>query len=239
MTLGAVAALWCYPVKSMRGERCEALRVEARGVVGDRLYAVRNPEGKFGSGKTTRRFRQMDGLLDFSARSVDDGHGIAIPELRFPDGRTLRGDSPTLDAALSETLGQPVTLAREAEVSHFDAGPVHLLSTASLQWLGAALPGVDLDPRRFRPNLVIECPGADLAERGWIGRTLCLGESVRLTISGATERCGMVAAAQDGLAREAGVLRHIAQAADLHFGVYAQVQVPGLVRVGDPVCLVP
>ena len=241
MSLGSVAALWRYPVKSMRGEPCASLDFEARGVVGDRRHAVRNPEGKFGSGKTTRRFRQMDGLLDFSARYVEDAHGEAVPELRFPDGRVLRGDSPTLDAALSEALGQPVTLAREAAISHFDAGPVHLLTSASLACLGAALSGVNVDARRFRPNLVIRCEGAveGMVERGWLGRTLRLGDTVRLTISAATERCGMVVAAQDELAKEAGVLRHIAQVADMKFGVYAQVRVPGLVRVGDPVFLEP
>ncbi len=240
--LGCVAALWRYPVKSLLGEACTSLRFEARGVVGDRLFAVRNPEGKFGSGKSTRRFRQMDGLLDFSAHYVEDDQGAALPELHFPDGQLLRGDSPALDGALSEALGQPVTLAREAEVSHFDAGPVHLLSTASLQWLGEALPGVDVDARRFRPNLLIQCePGVPAApvELAWMGRTLRLGNAVRLRISAATERCGMVTLAQGELAREAGVLRHIAQAADMKFGVYAQVLVPGLVRAGDPVSLEP
>lgn len=239
MTLGSVAALWRYPVKSMGGESCAALHFEARGVVGDRLYAVRHPEGRFGSGKTTRRFRQMDGLLDFSARYEDDAHGAPRPVLQFPDGRTLSGDSPALDEALSDVLGQPVTLAREAAVSHFDAGPVHLLTSASLRSLGAALPGVDVDARRFRPNLVIQCEAPDLAELGWMGRTLRLGDAVRLTISAATERCGMVVAAQDGLAKEAGVLRHLAQVADMKFGVYAQVRGPGRVRVGDPVSLEP
>ena len=242
MPLGTVAALWRYPVKSMRGEDCPALRFEARGVVGDRLHAVRNPEGRFGSGKNTRRFRQIEGLLDFIAHQVEDAHGAALPELRFPDGRLLRGDSPAMDGALSEVLGQPVTLVREAEVSHFDAGPVHLLSTASLQWLGEALPGVDVDARRFRPNVLVRCePGGPPApvEQAWMGRTLRLGDTVLLRISAPTERCGMVTLAQGALAREAGVLRPIAQAADMRFGVYAEVLVPGLVRAGDPVSLEP
>ena len=54
-----------------------------------------------------------------------------------------------------------------------------------------------------------------MVEQGWLGRTLRLGDTVRLTISAATERCGMVVAAQDDLAKEAGVLRHIAQVADM------------------------
>ncbi|MBB2488109.1 MOSC domain-containing protein [Mitsuaria sp. WAJ17] len=236
MKLGSVAAQWCYPVKSMRGEGCASLRFDARGVVGDRLYAVRNAEGKFGSGKTTRRFRQMDGLLDFSARSLD---GSEAPELQFPCGQRLRGDSPGLDEALSEALGQPVTLAREDEVSHLDAGPVHLLSSSSLQVLQAALPGTAIDARRFRPNLLIQCEADGPAEVDWIGRTLCLGPELRLQISAPTQRCGMVAAAQAGLAQAPELLRHLAQGLDMQFGLYARVLVPGLVRLGDTVILEP
>jgi uncharacterized protein len=53
-----IAELWRYPVKSMRGEQVEALTIDSRGVKGDRLFAVTDVDGKFGSGKNTRRFRK-------------------------------------------------------------------------------------------------------------------------------------------------------------------------------------
>ena len=152
---GVVLRLWRYPVKSMLGERLDALDVDARGVVGDRLFALRDAAGKFGSGKSTRRFRRIDGLFGF--RSLYDGD---VPVIVFPDGRPRRGDDPDVHAALSAAVGQPVTLAREAAISHLDAGPVHLLTTASLAWLAAVLPDAALDERRFRPNLLITAPGA-------------------------------------------------------------------------------
>src|SRR5215472_2235043 len=133
MLVGMVCDLWRYPVKSMRGERGEQLELDRRGVIGDRLYAVRDVAGKFGSGKTTRRFRRIDGLLQF--RAVYDG---AVPLLTFPDGTAMRGDDPAIHVALSAQLAMPVTLSREAEISHFDAGPLHLLTTASLRTLGGA-----------------------------------------------------------------------------------------------------
>ena len=52
--LGAVAKLWRYPVKSMRGEECERIELKARGVEGDRLYAVYDAQRRLGSGKTKR-----------------------------------------------------------------------------------------------------------------------------------------------------------------------------------------
>jgi MOSC domain-containing protein len=85
-------------------------------------------------GKTTRRFQQINGLL--AVRAVYDGD---LPAITFPDGRRIRGDDPTRDTALSEALRLPVTLARESGVSHLDAGPVHLVTTASLAWLQALL----------------------------------------------------------------------------------------------------
>jgi len=80
MEPGTVARPWRYPVKSMLGEECDHLDVDQRGAEGDRLFAVRDADGKFGSGKTTRRFRKTDGLFGFAVH-----------------------------AALSEALGQPVT----------------------------------------------------------------------------------------------------------------------------------
>lgn len=231
MAVGIVRTLWRYPVKSMLGERCEQLALDARGVIGDRLYAVRDRDGKFGSGKSTRRFRRIGGLFGFTAMYDGD-----VPVIAFPDGGRMRGDDARVHAALSAALGQPVTLAREADVSHMDAGPVHLLTTASLAWLADRLPEVRIDERRFRPNILVGLAGAGLTEHHWLGRTLAIG-GARLAVREPTERCAMVSFAQSDLPDDPAVLRVITQAADLDFGVYADVVVPGSVRVADEVAL--
>ncbi|MFD0488374.1 MOSC N-terminal beta barrel domain-containing protein [Saccharopolyspora spinosporotrichia] len=59
VAVGVVERIWRYPVKSVGGELVERADVDERGLVGDRLYAVRDAEGRFGSGKNTRRFRRM------------------------------------------------------------------------------------------------------------------------------------------------------------------------------------
>lgn len=229
--MNRIAELWRYPVKSMLGERCESLCIESRGVRGDRLFAIRDSGGKLGSGKHTRRFRRMDGLFDFHATYRDE-----VPLIRFPDGRQMSGNAPSIHRALSDALGLPVTLAREAEVSHFDSAPIHLVTSGSLAWLRAALPEAGIDARRFRPNLVIEVPNPEAAEQSWIGKRLRIGD-VELRVSGTTERCGMVAFAQSELPKAPGVLRHITRCAGQNFGVYAQVLAPGIVRIDDPVVL--
>lgn len=229
-SIGTVQSLWRYPVKSMGGERCESLELDKRGAAGDRAYAVRDADGKLGSGKNTRRFRQIDGLLGFRAAYVGK-HA----EVTFPDGTRVRIDDPAIDAALTQALGQPVRVAPEIDVMHFDAAPLHVLSTAALRWLCGCLPHARIDERRFRPNLLLDVPGDFPPEQAWLGTTFRIGADVTLRIVDGTERCGMVALAQNDLPQDPQVLRHITQEADLLFGVYADVVTPGTVRCGDAV----
>jgi uncharacterized protein YcbX len=231
--LGRVVNLWRYPVKSLLGERREWLDLNARGVEGDRLFAIRNADGKLASGKNTRRFFKLDRLFAFHA--AYDG---AIPLISFPDGQTMRGDQPDIDVALSSALGQSLTLVREAGIPHFDAGAVHLLTTASLAWLRSSIPGMLVDERRFRPNLLIDALGATLAEVGWLGKALSVGNEVVLRVNKSAERCAMVVYPQSDLPYDERVLKRIAQKANLNFGVYAEVLVPGIVRHGDSVTVV-
>ncbi len=232
MTIGLVSKLWRYPVKSMLGEECRHIELDVRGLGGDRLFAIRDVNGKFGSGKNTRRFRQLDGLFAFHASLSSEW-----PDITFPDGRRMRGDDPQIHEALSGILGVSVTLVREQQVSHFDSGAVHLVSTGALAWLRSRLPESRIDERRFRPNILVTTPGVGHAERGWIGKTLRIGTEVRLKVTTPTERCRMTTLEQSDLPADPGILRCIAQDEDLQFGVYAQVVTPGRICSGDPVIL--
>jgi len=223
---GIVSALWRYPVKSMLGEECVEVELEARGVRGDRRFAVRSDDGRLGSGKNSRRHRHLEGLFTFRARYAGDS-----PEITFPDGRRMLAGDPQIDAALSEALRTPVVLALEDGTSHFDSGPIHLVSSASLDWLRSRLPGSRIDERRFRPNLVVT---GEESEQAWIGRTLRIGE-VRLRVTDPTKRCGMTTFAQSDLPFDPKILRSIAQEADQLFGVYAEVVQAGRISRGDAV----
>ena len=151
----------------------------------------------------------------------------------------MRSDDPAVHQALSSVFRTPLTLAEEAQATHFDAAPVHLLTTASMEWLRAALPNAIIGARRFRPNLLIETPGCEPLEGRWIGKCLRIGRDVELRIAGPTERCGMVALAQGAdLNEDPAVLRAITQKAALCFGVYATVAKSGMIALGDPVSLV-
>jgi len=229
--LGCVAQLWRYPVKSLLGEELGELELDARGACGDRVWAVLDPAGKLGSGKDTGRFRRMDGLFELAARSEE-----GVPVVRFPDGRELRGDDPRVHELLSRHLGISVTLGEESEVSHLDRGPLHILSSASLRWIQAALGDGAADHPRFRPNVVLEVEGEGegTIEQEWLGSELLLGDEVRLLLHQTTERCRMTGLAQAELPADGRVLKHLARFSAARFGVYGEVLVPGRVRRGDP-----
>ena len=220
--VGPVTSLYRYPVKSLRGESPDVLEVEMRGVVGDRLYALRMPDSKLGSGKSSRRFRKIDGLLDL--RSAYDGE---TPVITFPDGMSLSGEDPGIHEKLSAYAGQPVTLARESDISHFDDRPLHVITTAGLRTLGLS----EADIARFRPNVVIDVPGFGFVEDAWIGRELQMGE-VRLRITEGAERCVMIGMAQENLEDRPELLRQVGELHETCFGVYATVISPGEITVG-------
>lgn len=223
---GRVSGLWAYPVKSMRGQALDVADIETRGVVGDRLYAVRDEAGKFGSGKNTRRFARMDGLARWSARCA--GERV---EVRPPDGDWLDCDRPETAALLSAQVGRPVTLAREADIPHFDAAPIHILTTGDLamlrQFAGAAPPA-----ESFRPNLLVETAGRS---GDWLDRKLRAG-SVELEVIAPTERCLMVNVARDG-GPGPDFLRAIAQRMEACFGVYARIASAGRMALDDELAL--
>jgi uncharacterized protein YcbX len=121
----------------------------------------------------------------------------------------------------------------------FDAAVVHVLTTATLDRLRALYPAGRFEVRRFRPNMVIGTAndGAAFVENAWIGRTLAIGDAVRLNVTGPCPRCVMTTLAQGDLPRDAGILRTAAQHNQANVGVYASVLQGGEVRRGDSVRL--
>ena len=106
----AVSALFRYPVKSMLGEAVERCRIDERGVLGDRSYALLDVEtGTVASAKVPRLW---GGLLGFSARCVEEPERDAAPsvEITFPDGSVHHSGDAGIDAALSAAIGRDVRL---------------------------------------------------------------------------------------------------------------------------------
>jgi uncharacterized protein YcbX len=223
----AILELWRYPVKSVLGEQVDSVELEHRGVVGDRRYAVTDRDGKLGSGKTSNRFRLLAGLFDVRARIVGERTLVTLP-----DGRELEVGDEGLDAFLSLRYGDRLRVLEESTVPHHDAAPLHLLTTASLRWLQQRLPASHIDRRRFRPNIVLDVDDDEPVEDRWIGRRFAIGTAT-LRIVARTERCVMTTNAQEELPKDPSVLRAVTRLNDVCLGVFAAVEEPGTISVGD------
>lgn len=224
-----VAEISRFPIKSLLGERLDDVEIEQRGLIGDRLWAVRDVEGKIGSGKNTRRFRRMPGLLHLRGY-----FGERVPTVELPGGETFDADDPAGHAAVSHAIGRNVTIAREAEVQHHDEGPVSLITTAGLRQL-AAMTGEPVDPARFRANLLIDLPGTGFLDDSWVGQDLQVGPTVLLRPQALQTRCIMINMAQGDLPESGRLLKAVAERPDLTFGLWATVIRAGRIAVGDAV----
>jgi len=219
--VGRIAALWRYPVKSMAGEALESADVSWHGLAGDRRWAFVRP------GLERSNFP----WLTIRERPEMSLHRPAFVETERPDAsrtvvRTPSGESyDVVDPALAAMLGEGVRVIKQNR-GVFDALPLSLISTASIG---------TLDVRRFRPNLVVEAPGA-FPEDGWVGRTLSIG-GLRMRADKRDPRCVLVNVDPDTTERDASILRWIAQERDTCLGVYGSTVSPGVVAVGDPVLL--
>jgi hypothetical protein len=182
--------------------------------------------------KTARVFGRLARFRPFrAALPALTSFGPAHAELREAFSREPGEPLPDLSTVPAEIL--EFTSPRG---TYFDAFPIHLLTTASLEMMARLNPSATWDMRRFRPNFLIETKAdiKGLVEAEWDGRKLHIG-GVELKCEVPTVRCGMTIQAQAGLAKDPSILRTIVRDADQNLGIYASVLTPGEVRIGDPV----
>ena len=147
--LGEIASLWRFPVKSMGGECVPELELGARGVLGDRAYALLDlATGKVASAKNSKFFPD---LLQCRAEFLAPPHRhekMPAVKITLPDGRSVRSDEAAVHATLSDFFHRQVQLIATApedftiDQFHPDlAGldPSGHRNTVVAQKLGAAL----------------------------------------------------------------------------------------------------
>lgn len=105
--IGKVKEIWRYPVKSMAGERMQRASVSARGIYGDRGWAIRDEKAG-----EIRNARKLPALLHCTAVYLrEPGADDAPPaQITLPDGTTFRSDSTEAGARLSQLLGRSVSI---------------------------------------------------------------------------------------------------------------------------------
>ncbi len=265
-TAGSVATLWRYPVKSMMGEELNAAAVTERGLLGDRAYALVDVDsGKVASAKNPQKWPQLFAFRAAYVEPPESAGAVPPVRIVLPDGTIVTSRQSDLDQIVSAVIGRQVTLravppekpsleeywpdmeeldqrdtvtdeAMPAE-TFFDAAPLHLLTTATLDTLRRSYPEGRFEVRRFRPNLVVDAGSSEapFPEDAWIGRTIRIGTDVRVSITGPCPRCVMTTLAQGDLPSDPGILRTAARQNRAHVGVYGKVLCGGAVKRGDPV----
>jgi MOSC domain-containing protein len=244
-----VTSLAIAPVKGLRLVEVDELELTPAGPAGDRAFFVVDPDGRLLLTTRTPKLLQVVPRLDpasgeLGLRFPGGREVAAVPEPRAAattatyDGREVHGRlvDGVLADALSEHLGRRVRLlARDPGETGADDAPVTLMSTASLDALGAALDGGAPDPRRFRMTVTVDGL-APWEEHGWGGEEVAVGDAV-LRVDAPVARCVVTTRDPDSGRRDVPTLQALAQLRgkrDVTFGVWCQVVRPGVVRRGDP-----
>jgi hypothetical protein len=239
-------------VKSLGLVHPEQLYLSPGGVAGDRTFYLVDENGKLFDGSRLGplvRIRasfdpQEDVLsLTFPNGEVAEGGAVADGEAvttsfwgRPVTGREVPGP---WSEPLSSFAGRPIRLMRpDRPGDASDSWPASLVSTGSLEELSRQAGGV-VDARRFR--MLIEIDGCEPHEEdAWIGRAVRVGRTV-IRVQEPDSRCVVTTRDPETGIKDLDTLRLIAayrgkrDGKKIDFGVYADVETPGTIRVGDAV----
>jgi uncharacterized protein YcbX len=260
-TVGHVARLCRYPVKSLAGETLDHAFVGFAGVYGDRMYAVRRAGARKGypylvAGEQPQMlryrpaFRHPERMATPPNLAEADAIAVGVTPLyaeageaqldvHTPDGDVLAIDDPRLlDRLRPADRGDMELGILRSDRALTDCRPISLIALETIAQLEAEI-GIPLDPRRFRANVYLRLgEGAGFAEDGWVGRRLRLGSKAEIVVVERDPRCKMITLDPDTGAATPEVMRRVAKDHDSNAGVYAAVVVEGVVRAGDAVTLV-
>jgi uncharacterized protein len=251
----SLARINVTPVKSLALSHPERTSLGRAGLASDRLFFLVDSGGRVFSGSDHGPLVRVRPTYDALADRL---------ELAFPDGTVIGGDGGLtgdplqcdfygrdvaahliegpFGEALSRFAGTTVRVARcDRPGDGTDVHHVTVVSRASVEELsrqgGREGP---LDPRRFRMNFELDgCTPHE--EDSWGGRQVRVGEAV-LRLLGEVPRC-VVTTQDPGTGRkDFDTLKVIARyrAPDgsrprIPFGMYAEVDRPGAIAVGDEV----
>jgi uncharacterized protein len=243
------------PVKAMALSHPNEVELGDVGVAQDRLFYLVDDEGRlfggtrFGPLQTIRPSYDPDRehlSLTFPDGSVAEGDAAAFTDGLITDfyRRPVRAHvvpGPWTEA-LSGFVGTPVRLARTDQPGEgIDVYHVTLVSNASVAELAAqGRYDGDLDAARFR--MTFELDGADAHEEDtWAGRRVRIGKAL-IRIYGPVPRCAVTTQSPQTGLKDFDTLKTIVSYRPLMndekgipFGMYAEVEHSGRVRVGDRV----
>lgn len=255
--MARVARINVTPVKALALAHPQEVRVEETGVPGDRLFYLVDEDGRLFSGA---RFGPLQTIRP-SFNAAGEQLSLTFPDGKIVEGDATRFAEPLVtdfygrpvlahvvpgewSDALSRFAGTPVRLARcDVPGGGTDVYHLTLMSRASVAEL-ATRGGYEgeLDPRRFR--MTFDLDGCQAHEEDtWAGHRVRMGDAL-LRIYGQVPRCVVTMQSPDTGKKDFDSLKvivsyrplmHDEDGKGIPFGMYAEVERPGRVRVGDRV----
>ena len=234
--IGDVEAIFRYPVKSMAGEPLDRSNLGWHGLDGDRRLAFRRIADR--SGMPWLTATKLPDLLRFTPlRNGDGAQGESPTHVRTPDGVEMPVFGGGLAAEVGRRCGAAVQMM---QLRHgiFDETPVSVIASETVREIGR-LAGRNLDPRRFRPNILVRLlRPVPFQEDEWLSGVLSFGEgkdAPAVTVTMRDERCAMLNLDPDTATPAPEVMKAVVHAHQNNAGVYGTVTRTGLLAVGQSV----
>jgi uncharacterized protein len=203
MIVGTVASIRRFPVKSLAGESLTSVEVTETGIPGDRARTLLVRSEHARTGKSYRG--KEDERLHLTHEPAD---------------------------AIELAAERSVELELREGEHFFDDAPISILVDRWLEKLSAHV-GYPVEPDRFRSNFFVRAaPGFQDEEAALVGTGLLLG-TVGLRVRAPIGRCVTPTYSLQGGPSDPEILRFVAQRRDNRMGIYCDVTVSGVVRVGD------
>ena len=236
--IGRVEGIFRYPVKSMGGERLDAVQLGWHGIDGDRRLAFRRMEDRSGFPWLTAG--KLPDLVRFAPQRNEDGAQGDLPtHVRTPDGKDLPVFGADLAAEVGRRHGAPVEMM---QMKHgiFDDASISVIASETVREIGR-LAGQGADVRRFRPNILVQLlRPVPFQEDEWLGGVLSFGEgdeAAAITVTMRDVRCAMVNLDPDSARAAPEVLKAVVRANQNTAGIYGAVTRTGRLAVGQPILL--
>ena len=244
------------PVRSLGLEHPDAIDLTASGVREDRRFYLVDLDGRLVDRLVSGRLAQIGAHSDADGERlrltlpdgavVEDDVRLGEPVETYVYGRTAAGhvvDGPWA-LALEPYARRWVKVVRTDEPGGTrDGAHASLVSRASLEALAAAAEVPDVDGRRFRMLIEIDGTAAHEEDR-WVGGRIAIGGAI-LRINERDARCAITTQDPNTGERDLDTLRTIIKyrglMPDKHgapkamFGVLADIDQPGRIRLGDEV----
>lgn len=222
--------------------------------------------GKLANAKNPKKWPNMFQYRATYTKPIELSKTIPSVRITLPSGEEIESTEEVIHHRLSDSfkrdviLGTPTLDTVEFEVyipenikelnrrpgavfskaspkeTFYDSAMVHIITTRTIDAIRKLAPDSRIEPRRFRPNIILDIPEADgFVEEQWVNKIIAIGDQVKLKILKPTGRCVMTTLAQGDLPQDLDVLRTIAKHNKGNFGVYAEVIETGLIKVNDNV----